>query len=1186
MDRRVRGRERGRSTRQHPEGGGDRKPEVNQDHGQGSMAGDPVATAINRITDVLERMTEHQAPGAVHHQGGPIDTEDRALERFLKFGPPKFYGGPEPEIAEGLNVEIQEGLAAVRIDTFADAVERTQRVEVARAQVKSFQAKKRFGPSSSREPTYASAPPAKVGRGMGGVNSPGAPRGALARGAGARVTGRRDIDTRGVPSGRNQTRNAPQGGRVTTPQVTCGYCRRAGHTEDGCWRKEWKCLRCGSSEHQIAGCPKIQEGGTPSARQVTSGGNRPKVSARVYAMDDQPVPDSSEVVEGTLPIFHRLARVLIDPGATHSFVNPIFMSGIDVQPVKLSFDLEVRTPMGNKSIITSLAYKNCEFWVGERKMLVDLVSLDIKWYDVIIGMDFLARYHAKLDCRAKVGRLASSAIISGVRARKMLYRGAQGFLAFLINAPSDQVKLEEVPAVREFPDVFPEELKTLPPEREVEFKIDLVPGMAPISKTPYRMAPAELKELKIQLQDLLERGFVRESDSPWGAPRVFKKYLDLFAVVFIDDILVYSKTREEHVKHLEVVLRILREHKLYAKFSKCEFWRDEISFLGHKVSKDGIAVDPAKVEAVTMWKQPETPTVVRSFLGLAGYYRRFIKDFSKIAGPRTELTKKNSKFIWTPKCESSFQELKKRLTSAPVLALPDGVEGYVVYSDASREGKANVVADALSRKAHVAGLMVKEWDMLEEVSSWNPRLERLKILFGNLSLKSPLLERIKEAQKMDLIIQNKLKKLQKRETLDFKLGSEGELRFQDRIVVPVYEELRKENSRRITSIEPLEIPEWKWDHITMDFVMGLPRSQKGFDAVWVIVDRLTKSVHFLPVSMSFPLEKMAKLHTEEIVRLHGVPISIVSDRDPRFVSRFWQKFQETLGTKLKFSTAYHPQTDGQSERAIQTLEDMLRSCILDFGGKWSQYMALVEFAYNNSYHASIQMAPYEALYGRRCRSPIHWNEIGEKKILDPTVIPWMEEAHEKVKVIRERLQSAQSRQKSYADTRRKDLEFEVGDKVFLRVKPVKGGVVSKKGKKLKPRYIGPFEILKRIGKVAYQLQLPSSMAKIHNVFHVSMLKKYHPDPSHVLQLEGIEVDESLTYEEGPVKVLEREVKELRNKKIPLLCVKLVGDVLRVNIQMSNVNVISEVNVFKYSGRLKVWKMEMDMLMVMEWLMDM
>ncbi|XP_071924803.1 uncharacterized protein [Coffea arabica] len=389
----------------------------------------------------------------------------------------------------------------------------------------------------------------------------------------------------------------------------------------------------------MAGCPRVQEGITPNARPNNSGGSRPTVPGRVYALDNQPVPNSSEVVEGTLPIFHRLAKVLIDPGATHSFVNPSFMSGIEVQPVRLPYDLEIRTPMGNKKVITSLTYKNCEFWIGERKMLVDLISLDIKGYDVIIGMDFLGHHHAKLDCREKIvefcipgeatlrldikGRLASSAMVSGIRARKMLSKGDQGFLAFLINTPSDQVKLEDVPVVRDFPDVFPEELKTLPPKRDVEFKIDLVPGTAPISKTPYRMAPAELKELKIQLQDLLEKGFVKESDSPWGAPRIFKKYLDQFVVVFIDDILIYSKTQEEHVKHLGIVLQILREHKLYAKFSKCEFWLAEISFLGHKVSKDGIAVDPAKVEAVMNWKQPGTPTEIRSFLGLAGVKETF-----------------------------------------------------------------------------------------------------------------------------------------------------------------------------------------------------------------------------------------------------------------------------------------------------------------------------------------------------------------------------------------------------------------------------------------------------------------------------------------------------------------------------------------------------------------------------------
>ncbi|XP_071900975.1 uncharacterized protein [Coffea arabica] len=644
-----------------------------------------------------------------------IATEQRRVRRFV----------------QGLNVEIQESLAAVRIDTFADAVERAQRVGVARAQVKSFQSKKRFAPSSSREPTFGNAPPAKMGRGTSGVTNPGTPRGTLVRGTGTRNAGRRNNGARGGSNGRGQPRNSSQGGRAIIPQV--------------------------------------QEGTTPNARPNTSGGSRPTVTARVYAIDDQPVPDSSEVVEGTLPIFHRLAKVLIDPGATHSFVDPSFMSGIDVQPVRLPFDLEIRTPMGNKKVITSLVYKNCEFWVGERKMLVDLISLDIKGYDVIIGMDFLGHHHAKLDCRAKVvkfcipgeatlrldvkGRLASSAMVSGIRARKMLSKGAQGFIAFLINTPSDQAKLEDVPVVREFPDVFPEELKTLPPERDVEFKIDLVPGTAPISKTPYRMAPAELKELKIQLQDLLEKGFVKESDSPWGAPVLFVKKKDGSLRLCIDYRVLNEVTNKNKypLPLIDSLFDQLQGSVVFSKLDlrqgKCEFWLEEISFLGHKVSKDGIAVDPAKVEAVMNWKQPETPTEVRSFLGLAGYYRRFIKNFSKIAGSMTELTKK---------------------------------------------GKANVVADALSRKAQIAGLMVKEWDMLEEVTSWNPRLEKLKILFGNLFLKSPLLERIKEAQKTDPTIQKNLEKVQKGENQDFKLGPEGVLRFRDRIVIPADKEIRKE----------------------------------------------------------------------------------------------------------------------------------------------------------------------------------------------------------------------------------------------------------------------------------------------------------------------------------------------------------------------------------------------------------
>ena len=213
---------------------------------------------------------------------------------------------------------------------------------------------------------------------------------------------------------------------------------------------------------------------------------------------------------------------------------------------------------------------------------------------------------------------------------------------------------------------------------------------------------------------------------------------------------------------------------------------------------------------------------------------------------------------------------------------------------------------------------------------------------------------------------------------------------------------------------------------------GLPLTPSKKDSVWVIVDRLTKSAHFIPVRTDFSLQKLAKLYVVEIVRLHGIPVSIVSDRDPRFTSRFWQKLHEALGTRLNFSTAFHPQIDGQSERVIQILEDMLRGCIIDFRGSWEDYLPLAEFAYNNSYQASIQMAPYEALYGRRCRTPTCWIELGELQVLGPDLVA---DTESKVKLIRDRLKEASDRQKSYADLKRKEIEFAVGDMVFLKVSP-------------------------------------------------------------------------------------------------------------------------------------------------------
>ncbi|RZC11704.1 Transposon Tf2-9 polyprotein, partial [Glycine soja] len=340
-----------------------------------------------------------------------------------------------------------------------------------------------------------------------------------------------------------------------------------------------------------------------------------------------------------------------------------------------------------------------------------------------------------------------------------------------------------------------------------------------------------------------------------------------------------------------------------------------------------------------------------------------------------------------------------------------------------------------------------------------------------------------------------------------------------------------EHHRPSGKLQPLEIPQWKWDSISMDFVVGLPRTPRGLDYIWVIVDRLTKSTHFIPINIKFSLEKLTTLYISEVIRLHGVPSSIVSDRDPRFTSRFWESLNRVLGTKLRLSSAYHPQTDGQTERTIQSLEDLLKACVLEQKESWESFLPLIEFTYDNSFHSTIGMVPYEALYGRRCRTPLCWLEPGEGLTLGPKVV---QQTTEKVKLIEERMRTAQSRQKSYHDKRRKDLEFEVGDHVFLRVTPWTGAGRALKSRKLTPRFIGPFQILKRVGPLAYQIALPPSLSNLHNVFHVSQVRKYIRDPSHVIELDDVQVKENLTYETLPLRIEDRRTKHLRGKEISLV----------------------------------------------------
>ncbi|GJY15150.1 putative reverse transcriptase domain-containing protein [Tanacetum coccineum] len=367
-----------------------------------------------------------------------------------------------------------------------------------------------------------------------------------------------------------------------------------------------------------------------------------------------------------------------------------------------------------------------------------------------------------------------------------------------------------------------------------------------------------------------------------------------------------------------------------------------------------------------------------------------------------------------------------------------------------------------------------------------------------------------------------------------------------------------------------EIPMWKWERITMDFVTKLPKTSNGHDTIWVIVDRLTKSTHFIPTRETDSMETLTMLYIKEIVSRHGVLISIISDHDSHFTSRFWQSLQSALGTQLDMSTTYHPETDGQSERTIQTLEDMLRACDIDFRKGWERHLPLVELSYNNSYHASIKAAPFEALYGRKYRSHVCWAEVGDGQLTRPEII---HETTEKIVQIRQRLQAARDRQRSYANFRRKPLEFQVGDHVMLKVSPRKGVIRFGKRGKLNLQYIGPFKILEQIGPVASKLELPEELSNVHNTFYVSNLKKCLSNESLVILMKEIRVDDKLNFVEEPVKIMDREVKQLKQSRIPIFKVikqlkARSGTDLKMAKLLRNINHVKDSELASLFGKLQ------------------
>ncbi|GJX07836.1 putative reverse transcriptase domain-containing protein [Tanacetum coccineum] len=812
------------------------------------------------------------------------------------------------------------------------------------------------------------------------------------------------------------------------------------------------------------------------------GNNRNRAQGRAFSLGVAEAPQDPNVVTGTFSLNDHFTTVLFNSGADYSFISTNFLPLVNMKPSVISPSYEIEIASGLK-VVTNMIVRGCRLELevhGERP---------------------------------------------------------EGSLKQLKSLKVDGQKLEDIPVVRNFPGVFPEDLLGLPPPRELEFRIDLILGAMPVAKLPYRLAPKEMQELSNQLKELQDKGFIRPSSSPWGSPVLFVKKKDGFIRMCID----YQELNKLTIKNRYPLLRI---DDLFDQLqgSRMRTYLDKfvIVFIDDILIYKEKHEIPVKIEAVKNWKPPKTPTEIRSFLGLAGYYRRFIKNFSKIAKPLTLLTQKDKKFEWGDKQENAFQTLKDILCDAPILALPEGADDFVVYCDASNQGfgcvlmqrnkviayasrqlkiheknytthvlelgavvfalkiwrhyfdydceirynpgKANVVADALSRKERM-----------------KPRRARAMSMTIHSSIKAKILEAQSEAFKDVNTPAEMLRGLDKQ----FERKEDGGLYFVERIWVPAYGNLRTlimneahatkyyvhlgadkmyydlrdiywwprmkkdialyvskcltcskvkaEHQKPSGLLQQPEIPEWKWENITMDFIAKLPRTSSGHDAIWVIVDRLTKSAHFLAVREDYKIERILAITAISIRNAAGFEYCLPSP-DRCFV---WKEMSNAQA----------------------------------------------------------------------------WAEVGESQLIGPEIV---QETTAKIVQIKERMKTARDCQKSYVDNRRKPLEFSVGDKVLLKVSPWKGVVRFGKRSKLLPRYVGPFEVVERVGPVAYRLRLPQELVGIHDTLHVSNLKKCLADVNLHVPLEEIKIDDKLRFVEEPIEIMDREVKNLKRSRIPIV----------------------------------------------------
>ena len=886
------------------------------------------------------------------------------------------------------------------------------------------------------------------------------------------------------------------------------------------------------------------------------------------------------------------------------------------------------------------------------------------------------------------------------------------------------------PLLKKYADVFPDDLPAgLPPSRTVDHKIVLKPNAAPFSRSPPRLAPPELTELKKQLVELLNTGKIRYSVSPWGAgtlfvakkdtterrfcidyrplneatvknngslpnieelfdqllgakyfskldlrsgyhqirihpddipktafntryghfeflvlpfglcnapatfmqlmQEVFRECLDRFVIVYLDDILIYSKTPEEHAEHLETVLALLRKHELYAKLSKCQFYQQRIKFLGHTITTDGISVDEDKVRAIQEWPVPQNVSELRSFLGLAGYYRKFVAGFSKVALPLTLLLHTETTFTMNHPQLQALRALKHLLSHTPVLTIADVNRPFVVSTDASgyaigavlsqdkghglqpvaymsqklsptackwsvhaqelfaviqavkqwrhyllgasepvvietdhrsleyiqtqphvspmqvrwiehlqqfnfvmryREGKNNTVADALSRRAdHRQTTQNEQINVVESVAGPTlPLQQEIQQLKAGYLQDDYTSVRLQQPDKFDdcvvrdgllydhagrLIIPDDraLKTRVLYELHDSRLAGHMGMAKTEEMVTRLFwwrgvrEDVAAyvndcvvcQQSKTATTapaglLQPIPIPSNRWECVTMDFVGPLPRTQSGHDCIFVSMDKLTKMVHLMATTIGSNNDAVgtARLFFDGVVRLHGVPLTIISDRDSRFTSRFWTALWKLTGTQLRHATAGHQQTDGQTENMIKHLKRYLIAYTQDDNTTWDQHLTAAEIAFNNSRQTSTGFTPFFLNYGSHPHLPLQtaMRDLGVSP--NPAAATTIEELHDHLERAKVHLRKAQEAQKEFADRHRTPVSYAVGDRVFLRLSSS-----EQRSAALKNKYIGPLDVIAVPSAVNVQVALPAGIhPSTHDVFHVDRLKKYQASP--------------------------------------------------------------------------------------------